>query len=220
MTDYRAKAEEIERSNTPLANLYAAFAIYDVIKEVLDHLASRQTPEPASVPPRPDSACVCGSVDDFHLPACYEPSPADVDPDEALAKVIHETERAHMEVEMGAEVESWENASEFTRTVGLISARAAREHIHLTDKRYESDLALFERAEKAEADLARVTEDRDRLWGERDKAQAKADRYDALRADVEKRHKGCRHELKRGTCEHSTEVLEGILTRDDERAGG
>ena len=62
MTDYRAKAEEIERSNTPLANLYAAFAVYDLLKEVLDRLAPRPTPEPASVPPHLDSTCVCGYV--------------------------------------------------------------------------------------------------------------------------------------------------------------
>ena len=157
-----------------------------------------------------------------------DPAPADVDPDEALAKVIHETERAHMEAEMGAEVESWENASEFTRTVGLIAARAAREHIEAEriDAEAKRDQwkanvrdAAIARAEKTQADLARVTGERDgqterlRLaYDALKKAEAKAERYDALRADVW---------VESGSRVAAVAAAaHGILARDDARAEG
>lgn len=224
--------------------------------------------EPAPVP-RPEPACVCGSVDDFHLPACYEPAaiteeppvgsqltdregdvwerrtgwrlswhvwlkemrtwdtepepweladyrcvtdyaplrpttdedrvrvglpvdpaPADVDPDEALAKVL-------------------EAADQRTAT-WLGMAREVRKHIDRNSPPEVTPLLEREceqqrvRVVKAEADLARATKERDGMeaarnaalqneantydrmveWQERAlKAEAKADRYDALRVD-------------------------------------
>lgn len=74
------------------------------------------------------------------------------------------------------------------------------------------------RAEKLEADLARVTKERDQAWRfrgaaleARDKAQAKADRYDALRADVERA-------LRVGAAGFLRHEVKEVLDRDDERA--
>ena len=225
MTDYRAKAEEIERSNTPLANLYAAFAVYDLLKEVLDRLAPRPTPEPASVPPHLDSTCVCGSVDDFHLPACYEPAPADVDPDEAWAR-----ERWAE----SANIASWSALHPETQRVLVDFARAAREHIEAEadDADFSAASLHYARAERAEADLARVTDARDRHSRAADKwcnlyadkceeiesVQAKADRYDALREDVSER-RWDNSVLAGDRAGYATVVLRGILISDDERAG-
>lgn len=105
-----------------------------------------------------------------------EPDPADVDPDEALARVLYETE---------CEVR-WEGAGAVARDTYRDLARAAREHIfeEQAAARYEERITQVkseyhdytQRAEKAETDLARVTKERDE-W---------KSRHAALRAGVER----------------------------------
>lgn len=104
-----------------------------------------------------------------------EPAPTEVDPDEALAKVIQ--------------------AAYFVRRDWLHTARAAREHIE-ANERHEYDILMRDRneqvarAEKAEADLARVTALASELERAFDTETRRADRaeglHKALRDDVEK----------------------------------
>ena len=142
-----------------------------------------------------------------------KPAPADVDPDESLARAL---------CDMG-----WTDVPTMTDWIDV--ARAAREHIE-ANQLYAYRPVAAER-DKAEADLARVTDARDRHSRAADKwcnlyadkceeiesVQAKADRYDALRADVsEKRWDNS--VLGSDRAAYATVVLRGILTRDDERA--
>lgn len=89
-----------------------------------------------------------GGISDVRL---IERAPADVNPDEALARVI-----------FGDGFSSHEGL----RLAQLDVARAAREHIE-ANERHKYDILMRElneqnaRAEKAEADLARVTKERD-----------------------------------------------------------
>lgn len=142
-----------------------------------------------------------------------DPAPADVDPDGALAIAL----RAAFE---GRDKMSWAEV-----------ARTARECIEDSLKVYYRDLY-----DKAEADLARVTKERDGMeaarnaslenesntydrmieWQERAiEAQAKADRYDALREDVEKEHAAAD---EWSLLSWSEAKLARILNRDDRRA--
>ena len=87
-----------------------------------------------------------------------EPAPVP-HPDEALAKVLHDADsNGHF---------SWEGTGLETRADYLRMARAAREHIEAEmDKCYaKEDATAHDRAEKAEADLARVTRERDEAIG-------------------------------------------------------
>lgn len=74
------------RVNVTITDVYAVPDDYGFLRinvgpetAVIDQNASNITVtdvDPAPVP-RPEPACICGSVDDFHLPACYEPAPYD-----------------------------------------------------------------------------------------------------------------------------------------------
>lgn len=188
----------------------ALLAIHDTLTETRDRLPepegepmcgySKCPTEPIPVP-RPEAEGV--PVGEHHPLAnlcqrhyCeheHDPLPADEvhfvkpredeEPDVALAKVIHETERAHMEAEMGVEVASWESASEFTRTVGLIAARAVREHIAAEGS---SSLAfdLWAAREKAEEELADMTRQREELKSALSQAMQERDEAQMERADV------------------------------------
>lgn len=182
-----------------------------------------------------------------------EPAPADVDPDEALAKV------AFGEYMLSP---SWDEAEPDMRKAWIDVARAAREHIEAEDAaahpvgcgqmirdvrdgngfstqidgvliakcdtygRTKSESVANARADKAEADLARVTEERDgqterlRLaYDALKKAEAKADRYDALRADLEDKFSQVEVEDRGNMPAFASRVLKGILDRDAERDG-
>lgn len=216
--------------------------INDTLTEIRDRLPEYVKPtldwldEPIPVP-RPEPACICGSVDGFDC--CPDPAPADVDPDEALAKVLCSAFWGG-QVMPSADNADWTNVT-----------RAAREHIEAEDEgraAHKSALAAenLRRAEKAEADLARVTEERDRHSRAADKwcnlyadkceeiesVQAKAararvtkerdeqtrdaiewrNRYEALREDVERFWRIHRRNWT---------VMRGLgdaLARDNERA--
>lgn len=137
--------------------------------------------------------------------------PTEADPDEALAVIIDDL------VDVHGSTSEWADNEYITRSTALAIARAAREHIEaereeggysirraereckrLTDR---ADL-WRERCQKAEADLADMT-------AERDKWKA---RYKALRGDV--------HLLSvRATTAPIRPKLRAILDRDDERGG-
>lgn len=150
--------------------------------------------------PTPAARCVCPTCDHDNS---TDPAPADVDPDEALARAL---------CDMG-----WTDVPTMTDWIDV--ARAAREHIE-ANQLYAYRPVAAER-DKAEADLARVTKERDKYMADSahrldllNKAQVKADRYDALRADVEAQLWIARTANFRYTIER----FESILARDTERA--
>ena len=134
----------------------------------------------------------------------------DVDPDEALAKVLYARRLGPPETELPRWAPS-------TRDAYLDMARAARERIEgEMDKCYaKEDAIAHDRAERAESDVARLTRERDDLRARvdeliRERGQA-IERYKALRADVERQ----RDDLPWGS---TRLVFSGVLDRDDERA--
>ena len=129
---------------------------------------------------------------------CCEPAPADVDPDEALAKVLHDADlNGHF---------SWKGTGLETRADYLRMARAAREHI---ESEWEPYILREQTArEKAQDRAVKAEAERDEAQMERSDALIERDalrkRLDALRAD-----------LSPGGL---TWTVRTALRRDDERA--
>lgn len=196
MTDHQLSADnlinEVWMDTGDLAQVHALLAIHATLTEIRDRLPERES----------RITCMdCGTDLNPGDPLdCAKHAPADLEwlaesvpvphPDEALAKVLHDADsNGHF---------SWEGTGLEARADYLRMARVAREHIEDENHAaYCEEIAkMLSRADKAEADLARVTA-----------------RYDALRADVETKWSvpGNPHLRWR---------REDILARDDARAEG
>lgn len=217
----------------------------DTLTEIRDRL-----PEPVDVTEEPYSVRCGRAVCDDENPQrsgcrCYkddghdgmhgcehadwpvDAAPADVDPDEALAMDLY---HASLLIPPVKEIGSTVWLSERDHEMWLGVARAAREHIETEREDAPSADVLVadmwkqhRRAEKAEADLADMTRQRDeavkRVEGYDKDRRAVADRYERLRKDVE------RYEGGMGYVSAHTKVqllavknrLGSILARDAER---
>ena len=190
--DHRAEAERLlsqaEDTAVPMTTTIGLGTVANthVLLAMLDLLDSRLT-APRKVDPDLAARNIAALKHELETPMrehgeCCEPAPADVDPDEALAKVLHDADsNGHF---------SWEGTGLETRADYLRMARAAREHIEAEQEEVVATLReevaiQTARAEQAEVWMSKWQQSSNDARDERD---ALRERLDALRADVTRFH--------------------------------